>query len=531
MGHLFLILSIYKPEFRHIFIVIFAMAGLVASAQNDAQRQGLMEGLRYNVEMQASLSDGKTPLWLNANKYGLSSLEKSNGYVRAAMFRLQDTDSAFRWGIGYGVDVAVPYNYTSNIVVQQAYIEGRWLNGVLTVGSKNYPMELKNNELSSGSQTFGKNARPVPQVRLALPEYWPIPLTGGIVSLKGHIAYGKMTDDNWQHEFTQKKTKYADDVLYHSKAGYLKIGNDYRFCPWSLELGLEMASTFGGTAYRPNSDGTMAVIKNAAGLKAFWQAFVPGGSEANETRYKNFEGNQLGSWLIRLNYKVDRWNAAIYLDKYFEDHSAMFHLDYDGYGTGDEWNVKKKHKYALYDFKDMMLGLELNFDYNYWVKNVVFEYLYTKYQSGPIYHDHTPSISDHIGGRDYFYNHSIFTGWQHWGQVMGNPLYRSPIYNTDGNIMVENNRFIAFHLGISGDINEHVHYRLLATHQRGWGTYDKPFAKVQENFSLLAEGEYAFTDKRLKGLKVMGGFGMDRGKILGDNYGFQITISKTGILK
>jgi hypothetical protein len=29
---------------------------------------------------------------------------------------------------------------------------------------------------------------------------------------------------------------------------------------------------------------------------------------------------------------------------------------------------------------------------------------------------------------------------------MGNPLYRSPIYNSDGKVEVKNNRFLAFHL-------------------------------------------------------------------------------------
>ena len=107
------------------------------------------------------------------------------------------TDSARRWAIGYGVDVAVPVNYTSNVVVQQAFAESRWLHGVLSVGAKEYPMELKSQTLSSGSQTLGINARPVPQVRIALPEYWTIPWTKRWLHLKGHIAYGMMTDDSW----------------------------------------------------------------------------------------------------------------------------------------------------------------------------------------------------------------------------------------------------------------------------------------------------------------------------------------------
>lgn len=517
------------------FLVLFLLKIVMPLfAQDfDEDKKGyipLAKGLEYDIEMQSTFSEGRTPLWLNANKYGLSSLDNTNGYLRAGVFRPLRTDSVRRWGMGYGLDVAVPYNFTSDFVVQQAFVEGRWLHGVMTVGSKEYPMELKNNLLSSGSQTLGINARPIPQVRIALPEYWTLPFAKGWLHLKGHIAYGRMTDDRWQHEFTNRKNKYADDVLFHSKAGYLKIGNEDVFCPFSLELGLEMAATFGGTAYRPDGKGGMTVLKGDTGLGAYWNAFVPGGYDTGETTYQNVEGDHVGSWLIRMNWDTDMWRFSVYADKYFEDHSAMLQLDYDGYGQGEEWDEKKKSRYVLYDFKDIMLGMELNIKYDRWINDVVFEYIYSKYQSGPIYHDHTNTISDHIGGRDNFYNHSIYTGWQHWGQVIGNPLYRSPIYNEDGTIMVKDNRFMAFHLGIDGRPFPRFMYRVLASWQEGLGTYDEPYENKRNNFSLLVEGEYAFGGKLLNGWKVKGGYGMDLGAILGDNYGFQVTVSKCGLL-
>lgn len=490
----------------------------------------LGRGIAYNVELQSTFSDDRTPLWLNANRHGLSSLDKYNGYLRAGIMRPLQTDSARRWGLGYGLDVAVPYNFTSHFVVQQAFAEGRWLHGTLTVGSKEYPMELKNNALSSGSQTLGINARPIPQVRIALPEYWTLPFANGWLHLKGHIAYGMMTDDNWQHDFTGRKTKYADNVLFHSKAGYLKIGNDALFCPFSIELGLEMAATFGGTAYVPDGNGGMTEYKGDTGLGAFWNAFTAGGHDTGETTYQNVEGNHVGSWLVRLNWNTEMWRFGIYADKYFEDHSAMFLLDYDGYGEGDEWQVKKDNRYVLYDLKDIMLGAELNLKYGGWLRDVVFEYVYSKYQSGPIYHDHTSAVPDHIGGLDNFYNHYIYTGWQHWGQVIGNPLYRSPIYNDNGSINVDDNRFMAFHLGFDGRPTDNISYRVLASWQEGLGTYANPYNKKQHNVSFLIEGEYTFNGKALNGWKVKGGYGMDFGKILGNNYGFQLTISKSGLL-
>ena len=129
-----------------------SMAQYMWQEEDGTEKIDLREDIQYGVEMQGSFSKGKTPLWLNANKHGLSSLEKNNGYLRGSPVRPLSADSARRWAVGYGVDVAVPVNYTSHVVVQQAYVEARWLYGVLTAGVKEYPMELKNQSLSSGSQ-------------------------------------------------------------------------------------------------------------------------------------------------------------------------------------------------------------------------------------------------------------------------------------------------------------------------------------------------------------------------------------------
>ena len=233
---------------------------------------------------------------------------------------------------------------------------------------------------------------------------------------------------------------------------------------------------------------------------------------------------------MRLNYQTEAWKVSVYGEKYFEDESAMFMIDYDGYGTGDEWNVKKDNRYLLYDLKDMMLGAELNLRHGTWIRDIVFEYLYTKYQSGAVYHDRTISFPDHIGGLDEYYNHYIYTGWQHWGQVMGNPFYLSPIYNETGEIKVKNNRFVAFHLGLSGRPVPCFSYRLLVSWQDGLGTYKNPYTSKKESVDLLAEGTYTFSKGKLQGWAVTGAYGADFGKLRGDNQGFQLTITKKGVL-
>ena len=154
---------------KKVFLLaLISAATLNATAQDNdnyddetttLQKKGEFE---YSAEAQGSFSHGKTPLWLNANKYGLSSLDENNGYIRGSLQRNIGNDMEKKWGYGFGIDAAVPFNYTSNVVLQQAYVEGRWLHGTLSIGAKERPMNLKDNRLSSGSQTLGINARPVP---------------------------------------------------------------------------------------------------------------------------------------------------------------------------------------------------------------------------------------------------------------------------------------------------------------------------------------------------------------------------------
>ncbi len=498
------------------------------------------EGLSVDAEMQASISNAKTPLWLNANKFGISTLNPDNGYLRGSA----TYDKAFEDGkyeLTAGMDVILPIGYksygysrhhTSSIFIQQAFVEGRYKLGSLTIGAKQQPMELKNNELSSGSQALGINARPVPQVRIGLRDYWTIPVLNSWFAFKGHMAYGVMTDGSWAEDFAFNSGKrYNKNTRYHEKAGYLRIGNNEKV-PLSLTLGLEMASQFGGDVYSwVGSDEMSTPITSdkytlSSSMKSYWTAFIGMATgDTGEGIYKNTEGNQLGSWVARLDWTAEEWCAGIYFDHFFEDHSGMFLLDYDGYGTGSEWNVKKDNRFFGYSLKDMLLGADIKLKGFKYINQAVVEYMNTRYQSGPVYHDRTEGNQTHISGRDQYYNHYCLPGWQHWGQVMGNPLYLSPLYNTDGNIGTYNNRFYAWHFAIAGDPAEGLHYRAKLSWQRGWGTYEDPYVCPKENTSILLEVGYRFADNStLRNLGVKAAYGADFGKIRGNNSGCQFTI-------
>ena len=90
---------------NRIFIIIITLVATITSVKGEGnanETTSALDSLYYMVEMQGAMSfdGGKTPLWLNANKYGLSSLEKNNGYLRAAALRPLSVDNSKKWGIG-----------------------------------------------------------------------------------------------------------------------------------------------------------------------------------------------------------------------------------------------------------------------------------------------------------------------------------------------------------------------------------------------------------------------------------------------
>lgn len=491
---------------------LLAVLPLAVSAQSALTRSA--RSLEYQVQGQVTAAHGDNPLWLTANRYGLSSIDHSNGYFRAGIFRKAEADSAYRWRIGYGADVAVAYNYTSTAVVNQLYADFDYRLVRLTVGAKQEPMALKNAELSSGSHTFGINARPIPQVRFSMPEYWNITGRGNWAAIRGFIGYGMLTDGRFQESYAAPDAHYARKALYHAKAGYLRLGNEEKF-PLTFEGGLEMATIFGGTIYNAQTwDGiSKEPIHMGHSFKDFVDAtFGVGGDATDGDGYANATGNTLGSWLFRLNYKGKGWRASVYYDHFFEDHSQMF---------------------FQYGWRDGLVGVELQLPENPVVSGLVYEYLKTTYQSGPLYHDQTSALPDQVSGADNYYNHNLYAGWQHWGQAMGNPLFVSPLYNRNGHFTFTANRFKAHHVGLNGQPLPGLNYRVLYTHERSLGNYGSAQLEAQTNHSFLAEVRYA--PARIGKLKLQGwGLGLaaafDRGDLLGNNTGFQLTLTKTGFL-
>ena len=468
----------------------------------------LWEDVRYGASLRGTAGGGdNAPFWFTNNRYGLGPVKNNTFQARAFIIREADADSCRKWRIGYGADLVAGYGNESEFCVQQAFFDVQWKMLRLSVGQKQRASELKNEELSTGGMTLGINARPIPQVRLEMPDFWAVPGTKGWLAFKAHIAYGFYTDNRWQRNWNAGTTNlYTQNSFFHSKALLIKIGNEKKF-PLTLKWGLEMACQFGGKGY--NVTGYKGE-NFAQGVKLggnFWRAFVPSGGDVNDDAFSNAVGNHVGSWHARLDWEGKGWSIGAYMDHFFEDHSQL----------GMQYGF----------WKDMLLGVEANLPRNPYVSTIVYEHIGTKNQSGPLFHDATPENPQQISANDGYYKNHIYGSWQHGGFVMGNPLIVSPMYNgyfdLQGVLSTYYSRVSAHHVGLKGSPTSWLSWRALYTFEKNWGCYDRPVKDPLEGHFLLLEAVYK--PKKLKGLSFTAAYGLNHGTLLGNANGAMLTVA------
>lgn len=503
----------YKPKIVFLILII-ASVFLAQNVDSQNAWKRAANNIDYSVEATASLSKDATPFWFTANRYGLSAIGDSWGYLKVGLEHNTAIDSAYNWRIGYGASLATGYGLSSPFFVQQLYADFDWKALRLSIGSKERPSELKNPYLSTGGMTRSMNARPIPQVRFEVPEFWVIPKTGGWLAIRGHIAYGWYTDDSWNEDFHASGSLYSKGSLYHTKAGFLRIGNQKKF-PLSFTGGLEMNTQFGGEAWNvghradDTSGFTGEYIDLPESLSSFWHAFIPGGDDgARDGQFKNVEGNHLGSWHFSLDYTGRDWSARAYAEHFFEDHSQMF---------------------LEYGWKDMLWGVEVALPKNPIVSTILYEHIGTTDQTGSIYHDATANLPIQISGADKYYTHMIYGAWQHWGHNIGNPLLLSPIYNADHRITTYHNRIKSHHIGLMGNPTDEINYRALYTHVKSLGSYTVPLIDpLYANYFLL---EVGYTPKKVNGITLQASLGANTGSLLGHQLGGLLTLRWDGTIR
>ena len=508
--------------------------------------------LHILAQFNDSYSDGEnTPFWLVSRRQGVTSLETQNGFMRIAAKQGSNIGkSNFRYNAI--ADIFLNDNHSSNIFIQQANIDISWRWLTLSIGSKERFSEAKGNsrlfaatpfaenkvnrkfsniynaqltELSSGGLIYSGNSRPIPQVRLEVAEYTPVYGTNNWLHARGHIAYGRFTDDNFQEEFSQGNdhTRYGKNILYHSKAAFIKIGKPEKF-PLEFEGGVELYSQFGGESYT-HKDGLF--VSMPSNLSDYFKALIPlsGGSNTPTDEQTNISGNQIGSWHAALTLHTKPVDIRLYGEHMFEDFSQLFFIEYQSNKEGEKNLIH-------YPWKDMLLGITITNKSNFlkFISSVQYEYMGTYDQSGALYHDPSVNFNEQMDGIDNYYNHGLYPGWHHWGMGIGNPLIISPVYNKDKSLAFSSNRLISHNIGINGTFGKKhcAAYRIQYTYSENWGTYLNPLSKKGYTTSLLGEITFAPKGSNWAGSLSIG---YDDSNFIGNNFGAMITLSRVYSIK
>jgi hypothetical protein len=463
------------------------------------------ESAEFRIESFGSAATGAyTPFWIAGNRCGTVPLERGNGYLRLGTFLRQPAGKRFRWAAGVDVVASVP-RYR-NVYIQQLYAEAgyKWIS--LTVGCKENYTSLWDKNLSSGDLVHSSNARPIPEINLAVPLFTAVPGTSGILQFRGDFAAGRSFDTEYLKRFGNNRQHYIEQVLWHHKSFHLRLLDPHAHFPLTATIGLRHAAQWGGASTNPDEG------VQPHSLKDFLRIVMgsSGGDDASLSAQVNVLGNHYGSYDLKLGYLHSRFDLHLYKQHFFDDASGV----------------------ELMNLPDGLYGIQVDLPDFPFLNRIVVEHLYTRNQSGPVHYlwfDHS-TYPGYGGGRDEYYNHEEYTtGVSYFNRSLGSPLIVSPEYNKDRTAGFKNNRIRAWHLGISGYLSRQTAYRLLVTKSDGWGTMVRPFLAKTTDFACAAK--ISCCHPRLAGWLFSGEIGIDRGQVYGNNTGVAISVSKTGFLK
>jgi hypothetical protein len=455
------------------------------------------------------------------HNWGMIPLDANNFYVRGGVFHQQTINK--EWSFSAGIDLAgsSPHTY-SDVWLQQLYGELNWKFLRLNIGAKEDYISLLNPYLSSGDFCGSNNARPQPEIKGSTPEFILVPYTKGNIYVKGHFAVGYLTDGKWQESVARPHNRgYTKNALTHHKSVYSRFGNIEERNKLQFTLGLHHHVLYGGELYKyrrnPETGQTEYVVHHQPkGLDELWRVIsAQEGSElASEADQDNAAGSHIGAYLFRADYRLkNRGVLSVYKQHFFEDGSGM----------------------RLQNYRDGLYGIEYKTERKSLLSGAVFEYVYTKHQTGSIhFYFGMDSAYIHLqnkgNGNDNYYNNvDYIQGPSYYGRTMGTPLFLSPEYNRDGRVNFISSRIIAYHLGIGGYLHPTLKYRLLATIGQTWGLYYVPFASVRKGVASVLDLTY--NCPKVQDLDIKLSLGFNRGEFFsGDTFGGGITITKRGMI-
>lgn len=448
--------------------------------------------LNYEAEIGGALPAGKLPFWLYTNTYGkITGDTYLWGTVGVTTPFSKSNTRAFDFSFGAIGTGTLEKGEENRLFLNQLYGRLRWQNLVVDLGIIDPEICYDGLSSTNGNMLYSTNSRSLPGINLRTWDFIKLPWIGKWVSFKAQYGEYMMTDDRFAGDRTRLHHKMLD----------VKFTIVPQF---SFEVGLDHYAQWAGTTPK---DG-----KLPRSFKDYLRVVLikEGGDDAPDNEINKL-GNHIGMHFAKFKYHNEKWAAEIYFNHMFED------------GSGEKFRNRPDGLYGLYFTRQKEQK---------WFKSFVYEFYYTKCQTGPYHND--PVTGEVVGGNDNYFNNSIYqSGWTLFGNVIGSPFFTPKPKNENGlTIGVINNRFYAHHLGICGELPGKIQYKLRMSYSLNYGLHHLPFkdgngqttTKPQFSFGL----ELVAPDLHLPFQTALN-IGFDRGDLLKDNMGVMLKLYKTGI--
>ncbi|MCC5914534.1 MAG: hypothetical protein JJU46_09190 [Balneolaceae bacterium] len=487
-------------RFTSKFSLLFLILGTLLSGELYAQ---------YSVSSESNVilsSESNTPFWLQANRHGTFARDGSQWMSRFQVAGREELSESFT--ISAGADLIARPGSESTLNFNQGYLRLEGYGFHLMGGRFHNTSPTHNEELSSGSLGISRNASPIPQIRIGLNEWTAVPLTRGFAQVKGHLSHGWLGS-----------RRYTDDVLLHEKVFHLRLGGDF---PLNVYGGIAHYVKWGGNNH---PSGAETPVRFSDYLNVFFGR--PGDERTPGPQQMHTLGDHLGAWDLGFILERDDYDIHLYRQFPFEDGS----------------NLKFK------SYMDALTGLSVTFSesMNLPIEQILYEFLYTKYQAGPR-ESRGDMVDDGRGPYRYnenYYNHHFYrSGWVYNRRTIGNPLFTP----AEENLGVVNNRIVAHHLGLVFRAGP-ARIKTLGTFSRNYGKRcDNRVPDIGENelfgiecvnevetvgiqpqnqWSFLIGSEFPLPFRESQTTSVSVEFAWDRGRVAGTQFGTLFGIRRT----
>ncbi len=420
----------------HLTVLILLLAGSAVAGQDG----------NYSINLQALggyTTPGVVPFWLRSNQFGSVPVDGASfSFIGAAR---KDYDLSgnrlFDWGASF--EGRANLGQSSDLRLIEGYAKVRLSIFELRAGRSKKITGLCDTTLTSGSWAVSGNAPGIPEVELAVRDFWTLPWLGNLFAFKGNFSHGWFGDVTIQRYVHGGYDTLVLPTYLHQKSLYGRFGKP----SWRLKL-------YGGFNHQVVWGSEQEFYLEDYTLKPAETFFyvVTGKKYSGGYIQEERQGNHLGSIDLGLEYRFDKVKLLLYRQNLYETGALA----------------------RLANIQDGLNGLSIeNLNYNgkppIWHK-ILLEFLYTKNQAG------RPWSPEYGSNYEPYYNHGQYiAGWSYKGIGLGTPFVTTRAHLREGlatspEEFFVNNRVMAIHFGIDGTI-KNLEYMVKASFSENYGTY------------------------------------------------------------